>query len=45
MRMEMIEQLSHDGFTLWSIQRGFTDSENGQTLQIDAIFYQDSSFS
>jgi len=41
--MEMIDRLKTEGFSLWSIQKGFVDPENGKTLQIDAIFYRDSS--
>jgi len=35
--MSKIESL---GFTLWAIQPGFTHPVNGQTLQVDAIFYR-----
>ena len=38
--IEMIERLKTEGFTLWSIQNGFTDSKNGKTLQINAIFFR-----
>ncbi|MBN2642041.1 MAG: FkbM family methyltransferase [Victivallales bacterium] len=38
--MDMIHRLESDGFTLWSIQRGFTDPRDGRTLQIDAIFFR-----
>jgi len=34
----MIERLRQEGFTLWSIQKGFTDPRDGRTLQVDAIF-------
>jgi len=37
---EMIERLRQEGFTLWSIQKGFTDPRDGRTLQIDAIFFR-----
>ena len=37
---EMIERLRQEGFTLWSIQKGFTDPRNGRTLQFDAIFFR-----
>ena len=36
--MEMIQRLESGGFTLWSIQKGFTDLRDGRTLQVDAIF-------
>ncbi len=38
--MEIIERLNKGGFTLWSIQKGFTDPNTGRTLQIDAIFFR-----
>lgn len=37
---EMIERLKQEGFTLWSIQKGFTDPRDGRTLQVDAIFFR-----
>lgn len=36
--LAMIERMGMEGFTLWSIQRGFTDELTGRTLQVDAIF-------
>ncbi|MDB9303324.1 FkbM family methyltransferase [Nodularia spumigena CS-591/12] len=38
--LEMMERLNSEGFTLWSIQKGFTDPRDGRTLQIDAIFFR-----
>jgi len=38
--MEIIEKLSVNKLKLFSIQRGFTDNINGQTLQIDGIFFK-----
>lgn len=38
--MEMIQRLESDGFTLWSIQKGFTNPRDGRTLQVDAIFFR-----
>lgn len=38
--MEMIQRLESEGFTLWSIQKGFTDPRGGRTLQVDAIFFR-----
>lgn len=35
---ETIDRLEAEGFTLWSIQRGFTDPRDGRTLQLDATF-------
>jgi len=37
---EMIERLRQEGFTLWSIQKGFTDPRDGRTLQVDASFFR-----
>ncbi|MGB4268684.1 MAG: FkbM family methyltransferase [Spirochaetota bacterium] len=38
--MDMIHRLENDGFTLWSIQKSFTDPRDGRMLQIDAIFFR-----
>jgi FkbM family methyltransferase len=38
--LDMIRRLEGDGFTLWSIQRGFTDPRDGRTLQVDAMFFR-----
>jgi FkbM family methyltransferase len=38
--MEMIARLNKEGFTLWSIQRGFSDHRDGRTLQVDASFFR-----
>jgi FkbM family methyltransferase len=38
--MDMIKRLNKEGFTLWSIQRGFTDHRDGRTLQVDASFFR-----
>ena len=38
--MEMIQRLESEGFTLWSIQKGFTDLRDGRTLQVDATFFR-----
>lgn len=35
---ETIDRLEREGFTLWSVQRGFTDPRDGRTLQLDAAF-------
>ena len=39
--LDMIERLESAGFTLWSIQKGFTDPRDGKTLQVDAIFFRE----
>ena len=36
----LIERLESEGFTLWAIQKGFTDLRDGRTLQINAIFFR-----
>jgi len=38
---EVMERLQTEGFTLWAVQKGFTEPSTGQTLQIDAIFYRE----
>ena len=38
--MDMIQRLESEGFTLWSIQKGFTDPRDGRTMQVDAIFFR-----
>lgn len=38
--MDMIQRLATEGFTLWSIQKGFTDPRDGRTLQVDATFFR-----
>ena len=37
---DIISRLELEGFTLWAIQRGFTDPRDGRTLQMDAIFFR-----
>jgi FkbM family methyltransferase len=39
---EIIERLKHSGFTLWAIQKGFTDANNGRALQVEGIFIRSS---
>jgi len=36
----LIERLASEGFTLWSLQNGFTDRRNGRTLQVNATFFR-----
>jgi FkbM family methyltransferase len=38
--LELIQRLESLGFTLWSIQDGFTDPSTGRTLQVDAVFFR-----
>ena len=35
---EIIERMEKEGFTLWAIQKGFTDPRTGRSLQVDGIF-------
>ena len=39
--LEIIDRLNKMGFNLWAIQKGFSNSETGRTLQIDAIFFKE----
>jgi FkbM family methyltransferase len=38
---EMITKFENLGFKLWAIQQGYSDPRNGQSLQLDLIFYRD----
>lgn len=38
--MDMLKRLESEGFTLWAIQRGFTDPRDGRSLQINAVFFR-----
>jgi FkbM family methyltransferase len=40
---EMIVYLKNSGFTLYSLENGFYDQENGQLLQVDGVFFRNSS--
>ncbi len=37
---DMIQRMEAEGFTVWAVERGFTDPANGQTLQCDIIFFR-----
>lgn len=37
---DMLKRLESEGFTLWAIQRGFTDPNDGRSLQIDAVLFR-----
>jgi FkbM family methyltransferase len=37
---EMIERMQGLGFTVWSIERGFSDPRTGRTLQCDLTFFR-----
>ena len=36
--VELIERMENKGFTLWTIQTGFSDPCTGRSLQVDGIF-------
>jgi FkbM family methyltransferase len=38
---DVIERMEAEGFTLWAIQKGFTDPRTGRSLQVDAIFLRE----
>lgn len=38
--LDLIARLTAEGFTLWSLQNGFTDHRNGRTLQVNATFFR-----
>ncbi len=38
---EFIERMESEGFTLWAIQKGFTDPRTGRSLQVDGIFLRE----
>lgn len=42
--IEMIEFLKSKGFNLFSFENGFSNSETGQLLQLDGIFFSDNNF-
>ena len=37
---DMLHRLEAEGFTLWSIQKGFTDPQDGRALQSDVILFR-----
>lgn len=37
---EMIDRLETGGFTLWALQKGFTDAGDGRTYQMDGVFFR-----
>lgn len=39
--LEMIQRMADQGFTLWMIQKGFTDPRTGRSLQVDGIFLRE----
>jgi hypothetical protein len=39
--LEMINHLNSLGFSLYSLEFGFSDPQSGQLLQVDGIFFKD----
>lgn len=37
---ETIDRLETGGFTLWALQKGFTDAGDGRTYQMDGVFFR-----
>jgi FkbM family methyltransferase len=37
---DVLARLEHEGFALWALQTGFTDPQDGRTLQADGIFFR-----
>lgn len=40
--LDIVDRLDREGFMLWAVQKGFTDSRTGQSLQMDGIFMRKS---
>ncbi len=38
--LEIVTFLKNRGFTLWSVDRGFSNKKNGKTLQLDICFFK-----
>lgn len=38
---DVIDRMEAEGFSLWAIQKVFTDSRTGRSLQVDAIFLRE----
>lgn len=38
--LQIIEFMRKNGFVLWSVDRGFSNKKNGQTLQLDLCFFR-----
>ncbi len=38
--LDIIEFIKSKGFSLWSVDRGFSNKKNGKTLQIDLCFFK-----
>jgi FkbM family methyltransferase len=37
---DVLAKIEGDGFSLWALQKGFTDPKDGRTLQMDGIFFR-----
>jgi FkbM family methyltransferase len=37
---DIVDRLNEEGLMLWALQKGFTDSRTGQSLQMDGIFFK-----
>ena len=37
----LVDRLESEGFTLWALQKGYTDPRDGRSLQVDAIFFRE----
>ena len=40
--LDVIKFIENNGFKLWSVDRGFTNKNNGRTLQVDLCFFKES---
>jgi FkbM family methyltransferase len=38
--LDIVKFIENNGFSLWSIDRGFTNKKNGRTLQVDMCFFK-----
>lgn len=38
--LDIVQFIESNGFNLWSVDRGFTNSKNGRTLQLDVCFFR-----
>ena len=38
--LDVIKKFEDMGYTLWSIQKGFSDERDGRSLQVDLVFYR-----
>ena len=38
--LDIVKFIENNGFSLWSVDRGFTNKKNGRTLQVDMCFFK-----